>query len=140
MVKVVPFSGCDEEEVLKLAACLEEHFPHSMANAVVRAAKERGITHEEMHTEVEYIVAHGIASRVRGERVVIGSHHFVFEDEKCVIPAAEQQKFDDLEPEYSHLYLAACGQLVGVICIADRCAPKHAMCCASCAPSVSPTL
>ena len=69
----------------------------------MRAAKERGVTHEEMHTEVEYIVAHGIASRVRGERVVIGSHHFVFEDEKCVIPAAEQQKFDDLEPEYSHL-------------------------------------
>ena len=123
VVKVVPFSGCDEEEVLKLAACLEEHFPHSMANAVVRAAKERGITHEEMHTEVEYIVAHGIASRVRGERVVIGSHHFVFEDEKCVIPAAEQQKFDDLEPEYSHLYLAACGQLVGVICIADPLRP-----------------
>ena len=123
VVKVVPFSGCDEEEVLKLAACLEEHFPHSMANAVVRAAKERGITHEEMHTEVEYIVAHGIASRVRGERVVIGSHHFVFEDEKCVIPAAEQQKFDDLEPEHSHLYLAACGQLVGVICIADPLRP-----------------
>ena len=124
VVKVVPFSGCDEEEVLKLAACLEEHFPHSMANAVVRAAKERGITHEEMHTEVEYIVAHGIASRVRGERVVIGSHHFVFEDEKCVIPAAEQQKFDDLEPEHSHLYLAACGQLVGVICIADPLRPE----------------
>ena len=109
---------------IKLAACLEEHFPHSMANAVVRAAKERGIAHEEMHTEVEYIVAHGIASRVRGERVVIGSHHFVFEDEKCVIPAAEQQKFDDLEPEYSHLYLAACGQLVGVICIADPLRPE----------------
>ena len=124
VVKVVPFSGCDEEEVLKLAACLEEHFPHSMANAVVRAAKARGITHEEMHTEVEYIVAHGIASRVRGERVVIGSHHFVFEDEKCVIPAAEQQKFDDLEPEHSHLYLAACGQLVGVICIADPLRPE----------------
>ena len=124
VVKVVPFSGCEEEEVLKLAACLEEHFPHSMANAVVRAAKERGITHEEMHTEVEYIVAHGIASRVRGERVVIGSHHFVFEDEKCVIPAEEQQKFDNLEPEYSHLYLAACGQLVGVICIADPLRPE----------------
>ena len=76
---------------IKLAACLEEHFPHSMANAVVRAARERGITHEEMHTEVEYIVAHGIASRVGGERVVIGSHHFVFEDEKCTIPTAEQQ-------------------------------------------------
>ena len=124
VVEVVPFSGCNEREVLQLAACLEEHFPHSMANAVVRAAKERGITHEEMHTEVEYIVAHGIASRVRGERVVIGSHHFVFEDEKCVIPAAEQQKFDDLEPEHSHLYLAACGQLVGVICIADPLRPE----------------
>ncbi len=107
VVQVVPFSGCDEEEVLQLAACLEEHFPHSMANAVVRAAKERGITHEEMHSEVEYIVAHGIASRVRGRAVVIGSHHFVFEDENCVIPAEEQQKFDALEPEYSHLYLAA---------------------------------
>ena len=124
VVEVVPFSGCNEREVLQLAACLEEHFPHSMANAVVRAAKEHGISHEEMHSEVEYIVAHGIASRVRGERVVIGSHHFVFEDEKCVIPAAEQQKFDDLEPEYSHLYLAACGQLVGVICIADPLRPE----------------
>ena len=85
VVEVVPFSGCNEREVLQLAACLEEHFPHSMANAVVRAAKERGISHEEMHSEVEYIVAHGIASRVGGQRVVIGSHHFVFEDEKCTI-------------------------------------------------------
>ena len=126
VVEVVPFSGCDEREVLQLAACLEEHFPHSMANAVVRAARERGISHEEMHSEVEYIVAHGIASRVSGERVVIGSHHFVFEDEKCTVPAAEQEKFDTLKPEYSHLYMAASGQLVGVICIADPLRPEAA--------------
>ncbi len=126
VVDVVPFSGCNEREVLQLAACLEEHFPHSMANAVVRAAKERGISHEEMHSEVEYIVAHGIASRVSGERVVIGSHHFVFEDEKCTIPAAEQAKFDALKPEYSHLYMAASGQLVGVICISDPLRPEAA--------------
>ena len=126
VVEVVPFSGCYEREVLQLAACLEEHFPHSMANAVVRAAKERGISHEEMHSEVEYIVAHGIASRVGGQRVVIGSHHFVFEDEKCTIPAAEQQKFDALKPAYSHLYMAASGQLVGVICISDPLRPEAA--------------
>ena len=126
VVEVVPFSGCNEHEVLQLAACLEEHFPHSMANAVVRAAKERGISHEEMHSEVEYIVAHGIASRVGGQRVVIGSHHFVFEDEKCTIPAAEQQKFDALKPAYSHLYMAASGQLVGVICISDPLRPEAA--------------
>lgn len=126
VVEVVPFSGCNEREVLQLAACLEEHFPHSMANAVVRAARERGISHEEMHSEVEYIVAHGIASRVGGERVVIGSHHFVFEDEKCTIPAAEQQKFDALKPAYSHLYMAASGQLVGVICISDPLRPEAA--------------
>lgn len=126
VVEVVPFSGCNEREILQLAACLEEHFPHSMANAVVRAAKERGISHEEMHSEVEYIVAHGIASRVGGERVVIGSHHFVFEDEKCTIPTAEQQKFDALKPAYSHLYMAASGQLVGVICISDPLRPEAA--------------
>ncbi len=126
VVQVVPFSGCGEQEVLQLAACLEEHFPHSMANAVVRAAKERGISHEEMHSEVEYIVAHGIASRVGGQRVVIGSHHFVFEDEKCTIPTAEQQKFDALKPEHSHLYMAASGQLVGVICISDPLRPEAA--------------
>ena len=124
VVQVVPFSGCEEQEVLQLAACLEEHFPHSMANAVVRAAKERGISHEEMHSEVEYIVAHGIASRVSGERVVIGSHHFVFEDEHCTIPEDEREKFDNLEPEYSHLYLAASGRLAGVICIADPLRPE----------------
>ena len=126
VVEVVPFSGCNEREVLQLAACLEEHFPHSMANAVVRAAKERGISHEEMHSEVEDIVAHGIASRVGGQRVVIGSHHFVFEDEKCTIPTAEQQKFDALKPAYSHLYMAASGQLVGVICISDPLRPEAA--------------
>ena len=126
VVEVVPFSGCNEREVLQLAACLEEHFPHSMANAVVRAAKERGISHEEMHSEVEYIVAHGIASRVGGQRVVIGSYHFVFEDEKCTIPTAEQQKFDALKPAYSHLYMAASGQLVGVICISDPLRPEAA--------------
>ena len=126
VVEVVPFSGCNEREVLQLAACLEEHFPHSMANAVVRAAKERGISHEEMHSEVEYIVAHGIASRVGGQRVVIGSHHFVFEDEKFTIPTAEQQKFDALKPAYSHLYMAASGQLVGVICISDPLRPEAA--------------
>ena len=126
VVQVVPFSGCGEQEVLQLAACLEEHFPHSMANAVVRAAKERGISHEEMHSEVEYIVAHGIASRVGGKRVVIGSAHFIFEDEGCTIPAEEQAKFDALDPQYSHLYLAASGVLAGVICIADPLRPEAA--------------
>ena len=126
VVQVVPFSGCEEQEVLQLAACLEEHFPHSMANAVVRAARERGISHEEMHSEVEYIVAHGIASRVGGTRVVIGSAHFIFEDEGCTIPAGEQAKFDALDPQYSHLYLAASGVLAGVICIAGPLRPEAA--------------
>ena len=126
VVEVVPFSGCNEREVLQLAACLEEHFPHSMANAVVRAAKEQCISHEEMHSEVEYIVAHGIASRVGGQRVVIGSHHFVFEDEQCTVPAEEQARFDALDPQYSHLYMAASGRLVGVICIADPLRPEAA--------------
>ena len=126
VVQVIPFSGCEEREVLQLAACLEEHFPHSMANAVVRAAKERGISHEEMHSEVEYIVAHGIASRVGGQRVVIGSHHFVFEDEQCTVPAEERARFDALDPQYSHLYMAASGRLVGVICIADPLRPEAA--------------
>ena len=126
VVQVIPFSGCEEREVLQLAACLEEHFPHSMANAVVRAAKERGISHEEVHSEVEYIVAHGIASRVGGQRVVIGSHHFVFEDEQCTVPAEEQARFDALDPQYSHLYMAASGRLVGVICIADPLRPEAA--------------
>ena len=126
MVDVIPFSQSEKDDVLRLAACLEEHFPHSMANAVVRAAKERNLAHEEVHSEVEYIVAHGIASRVSGERVVIGSYHFVFEDEHCIIPADEQEKFDSLAPEYSHLYMAVSGQLVGVICIADPLRPEAA--------------
>ena len=126
VAQVIPFGGNKEPEMLRLAACLEEHFPHSMANAVVRAARERGISHEEMHSEVEYIVAHGIASRVGGERVVIGSHHFVFEDEHCTVPAGEMDRFNDLDPQYSHLYMAASGQLVGVICIADPLRPEAA--------------
>ena len=125
VVQVVPFSGCGEQEVLQLAACLEEHFPHSMATRRP-CCKERGISHEEMHSEVEYIVAHGIASRVGGKRVVIGSAHFIFEDEGCTIPAGEQAKFDGLDPQYSHLYLAASGVLVGVICIADPLRPEAA--------------
>ena len=126
VVNIIPFSNSEKDDVLRLAACLEEHFPHSMANAVVRAAREQGLAHEEMHSEVEYIVAHGIASRVGGERVVIGSYHFVFEDEHCIVPADEQEKFDQMPAEYSHLYMAASGQLVGVICIADPLRPEAA--------------
>ncbi|MDY4847101.1 MAG: HAD-IC family P-type ATPase, partial [Collinsella sp.] len=119
VARVVPFGGRDERSVLCVAACLEEHYPHSMANAVVKEALRRGISHEEMHSEVEYVVAHGIASRIDGEKMVIGSYHFVFEDEGCVIPAGEQERFDALPPEYSHLYLAMGGTLAGVICVAD---------------------
>ena len=126
VVDIIPFSNSEKDDVLRLAACLEEHFPHSMANAVVRAAREQSLAHEEMHSEVEYIVAHGIASRVGGERVVIGSYHFVFEDEHCIVPADEQEKFDQMPAEYSHLYMAASGQLVGVICIADPLRPEAA--------------
>ncbi|MDO4326811.1 MAG: heavy metal translocating P-type ATPase [bacterium] len=116
---VIPFGGRDEHEMLRLAACLEEHFPHSMANAVVQEARRRGLLHEEMHSEVEYVVAHGIASKVRGERVVIGSAHFVFDDEGCHVPADEQEKFDTLPEQYSHLYLAIGEELAAVICIFD---------------------
>ena len=119
VVRVVPFGGRDERGVLCVAACLEEHYPHSMANAVVKEAVRRGISHAEMHSEVEYVVAHGIASRIDGEKVVIGSYHFVFEDEGCVIPAEERERFDALPAEYSHLYLAIGGKLAGVICVAD---------------------
>ena len=119
VTQVVPFGGKEETEMLRLAACLEEHFPHSMANAVVEEAKRRGLRHEEYHSKVEYLVAHGIASTVNGERVLIGSAHFVFEDEGCVIPEGEQERFDALPPEYSHLYLAIGGQLAAVICISD---------------------
>lgn len=119
VAEVVPFGGRDAESVLRIAACLEEHYPHSMANAVVKEAVQQGIAHDEMHSEVEYVVAHGIASRINGKKVVIGSHHFVFEDESCTVPADEQEKFDTLPEQYSHLYLAIGGELSGVICIAD---------------------
>ena len=119
VAQVVSFGTKEEAEMLRLAACLEEHFPHSMANAVVEEAKRRGLRHEEYHSKVEYLVAHGIASTVDGERVLIGSAHFVFEDEGCIIPEGEQERFDALPPEYSHLYLAVGGQLAAVICISD---------------------
>lgn len=113
-----------KDEMLRIAACLEEHFPHSMANAVVQESISRGLVHEEMHSKVDYIVAHGIASYIGDERVIIGSNHFVFEDEKCVIPESEMDKFDSLPPEYSHLYLAIGGRLAAVICIEDPLRPE----------------
>ena len=119
VVRVIPFRGKDEAEMLRLAACLEEHFHHSMANAVVEEAKRRDLRHEERHAKVEYLVAHGIASSVDGEQVRIGSAHFIFEDEKCVVPAEERAKFDALPPEFSQLYLAIDGVLSAVICISD---------------------
>lgn len=119
VVDVVPFVDVPPEELLRTAACLEEHFPHSMAKAVVVAAQERGLTHEEKHSKVEYIVAHGISSMVDGKKVVIGSYHFVFEDEGCRIPEGMQERFDRLPEEYSHLYLAVEGKLEAAICIED---------------------
>ena len=119
VAKVVPFNGKEEAEMLRLAACLEEHFPHSMANAVVEEAGRRGLRHEERHGKVEYLVAHGIASSVDGAQVRIGSAHFIFEDEKCVIPEDEQARFDALSPAFSHLYLAINGVLSAVLCISD---------------------
>ena len=119
VAEVVPFNGKDEAEMLRLAACLEEHFPHSMANAVVEEARRRGLRHEERHATVEYLVAHGIASSVDGEQVRIGSAHFIFEDEKVTIPEGEQEKFDALPPEFSQLYLAIDGVLSAVLCISD---------------------
>ena len=119
VARVIPFNGMEEAEMLRLAACLEEHYPHSMATAVVEEAKRRGLSHEERHAKVEYLVAHGIASSVDGEQVCIGSAHFIFEDEKCVIPEGEENKFDALPPEFSQLYLAIDGVLSAVICISD---------------------
>lgn len=119
VAQVIPFGGNQEAEMLRLAACLEEHFPHSMANAVVQAARDRGLAHEEMHSQVEYLVAHGIASTVDGQRVIIGSAHFVFEDEGCTVPQGEQAAFAALPGQYSHLYLAVGGVLAAVICISD---------------------
>ena len=117
VAQVIPFGGRDEAEMLRLAACLEEHYPHSIANAVVAAAAERGLLHEERHSKVEYVVAHGISSMVDGERVVIGSYHFVVEDEQCKIP--DEHIFRHLPKEYSHLYLAIGGEIAAVICIED---------------------
>ena len=119
VAQIVPFGGHSETEMLRLAACLEEHYPHSIANAVVEEAKRRGLDHQEYHSQVQYIVAHGISSMVEGEKVIIGSAHFVFEDEKCVIPDGEQEKYEQLDPSYSHLYLCIGGTLAAVLCICD---------------------
>ena len=119
VAEIVPFGGRDPQEMLRLAACLEEHYPHSMANAVVEEARARGLSHEEYHSQVQYVVAHGISSMVEGRSVLIGSAHFVFEDEGCRVPEGEQEKFDSLPDAYSHLYLCIAGELAAVICIFD---------------------
>ena len=119
VAKIVTFGNRAENDMLRLAACLEEHYPHSLANAVVEEAKARGLNHEEYHSKVEYVVAHGISSTVENRKVVIGSYHFVFEDENCRIPDGDEQKFEDISDEYSHLYLAVSGVLTAVICISD---------------------
>ena len=119
VVDVVSFNGQNSDELLRIAACLEEHFPHSMAKAVVDAAAEKNLEHEEVHSEVEYIVAHGISSMMDGQKVVIGSHHFVFEDEKCTVDPEKMGTFNSLPPEYSHLYMAINNRLAAVICIED---------------------
>lgn len=124
VAEVVPFGGNNADEMLRMAACMEEHFPHSMAKAVMDAAKERGLTHEEMHSKVEYIVAHGISTMVDGRKAIIGSHHFVFEDEKCTIPVGKEELFRNLPEEYSHLYLGIEGKLAAVICIEDPLRPE----------------
>ena len=126
VAKIVTFSGRNENDMLRLAACLEEHYPHSLANAVVEEAAKRGLNHEEYHSNVEYVVAHGISSTVEGRKVVIGSYHFVFEDEGCTVPEDERDKFDGISDEYSHLYLAVSGVLRAVICIADPLRPEAA--------------
>ena len=117
--QIIPFNGHDADEMLKLAACIEEHFPHSMAKAIVRAAKDHSLPHKEMHSDVEYVVAHGIASKVGRYRVRIGSAHYIFDDEKTKIPADEQEKFNNLPNSSSHIYLAIGGTLAAVICIKD---------------------
>ena len=119
VVNVESFNGQSEDELLRIAACLEEHFPHSMAKAVVEAAVKKHLVHEELHSKVEYIVAHGISSTIEDKRVIIGSYHFIFEDEKAQIPAGKQERFDDLPEEYSHLYMAIDGYLAAVISIED---------------------
>ena len=124
MADIVTFGGKDRDEMLSLAACLEEHFPHSMANAVVRRAQELGLSHDELHSKVEYIVAHGISSRVGEETVQIGSAHFIFEDCGCVVPDGERGRFDAIPTHYSHLYLSVAGTLAAVICVSDPLRPE----------------
>lgn len=119
LMKVVAFGDNDENEMLRMAACLEEHYPHSVANAVVNGARERGLHHEELHSKVEYIVAHGVSSFVGNKKVVIGSYHFVIEDEQCTIPWEEEYKLDGLQEEYSRIYLAIDGKLAAILCIFD---------------------
>ena len=116
---VITFNGTDADEMLRLAACLEEHYPHSIANAVVKAAEDKNLSHEEKHTKAVYIVAHGISSTIDNQKVCIGSHHFIFEDEGCTIPETEKERFDNLPNEYSHLYMAIGGVLSAVILIED---------------------
>lgn len=124
MKMIIPFCDRSENELLRIAACLEEHFPHSMARAVVHAAKQKKLDHEEMHSKVEYIVAHGISSYVGDRKVVIGSSHFVFDDEGCIVPAEYEERFAEVPDEYSHLYLAVDGKLAAVICIEDPLRPE----------------
>lgn len=119
VVEVIPFDDRIPDELLRIAACLEEHFPHSMATAVVVEAMKRGLVHEELHTKVEYIVAHGISSTINDKKIIIGSHHFVFEDEGAVVPEDKKEQFEQLPEQYSHLYMAMDGKLVAVICIED---------------------
>ena len=119
VVQIVTFGGADENECLRTAACLEEHYPHSIANAVVKEAEKRGLIHEERHSSVNYVVAHGIASEIDGRKAVIGSRHFVFEDEHCTVPAGEEEKLKKLPDEYSHLFMAVGGVLTAVLCIFD---------------------
>ena len=126
VVEVISFDEKSPDELLRIAACLEEHFPHSMAKAVVREAEKKHLIHEELHSKVEYIVAHGISSMLEDKKVVIGSYHFVFEDEKAQIPAEKQELFDHLSAEYSHLYMAIDGRLAAVICIEDPLRPEAA--------------
>lgn len=121
---VICFDGYSRETVLRYAACLEEHFPHSVANAIVRQAADEGITHDELHSKVEYIVAHGIASRVGDERIVIGSHHFIFEDEHCRVPEGQEDLFESRSPAYSHVFMALNGVLMAIICISDPLRPE----------------
>lgn len=119
VAQVISFNGENQDELLRIAACLEEHFPHSMAKAVVDAAQEKNLDHQEMHSKVEYIVAHGISTMIEGKKAIIGSHHFVFEDENCTIPSGMEEQFKNLPMEYSHLYLAIENKLAAVICIED---------------------